>query len=876
MPWKLGQFDLFPMSDDPTFNVDGEAISATYIPAGINSGGAISGGLSTGTMAATTGSTETVSSGGLTINLIFDSAAMAASASLRDGIAQAASILASSIIDKITVNLQVDISGTGGGAAAGPDNGLYESYSLVRSDLINNASLGDSIFSALPSGTSIQGQSSVAVWNSQLKLWGLLGANNTTTDDGSATFAADINPNLIVGVALHELTHALGRVPYGTAPDVFDLFRFTSPSVRLFQGGATAPASYFSVDGGSTKLADYGRVSDASDYLNSGVQGPNDPFNEYYTSTTTQVLSAVDLKQLDALGFHLTSSTPVVIEAYGSTSLVQVLSNYFLKPIAGGTGPELSQGGSPAVAGSFGGWAPIGAEQTASGYEVAWKYGTTDQYLIWNADSSGNFTSYQLGLVSGSNASLEAAETSFHQDLNGDGVIGIPVPVTIEAYGSTALVQVANHYLLNPVAGGSGPTLSQGGSPAIAGSFGGWVPIGAEKTGAGYEVAWKYGGADQYLIWSADNSGNFISSQLGLVSGSNASLEASETSFHQDLNGDGVVGVPVTLIEAYGSTELVQVGSNYFLNPVAGGTGPELSQGGSPAVAGSFGGWVPIGAEQTGSGYEVAWKYGSADQYLIWNADSGGNFISYQLGLVSGSNASLESAETSFHQDLNGDGVIGAPVTVSTRVIEAYGSTELVQVGGNYFLNPVAGGTGPELSEGGAPAVAGSFGGWVPIGAEQSGTGYELAWKYRSTDQYLIWNTDSSGNFTSYQLSLVSGSNSALKSAESSFQQDLNGDGTIGVLMTTIVGASNGSSLLTSVFGTAADTSFYFLPAQTYWSRLAAGEPTDKSGFNSAPFQDQFLWQSAASAAPASADHVGPALVDLHLAELHHGTAFIL
>jgi hypothetical protein len=60
----------------------------------------------------------------------------------------------------------------------------------------------------------------------------VIGAKDTSTDDGSATFATDINPNLLVGVAPHELTHAMGRVPYGppysSAPDIFDLFRFTA------------------------------------------------------------------------------------------------------------------------------------------------------------------------------------------------------------------------------------------------------------------------------------------------------------------------------------------------------------------------------------------------------------------------------------------------------------------------------------------------------------------------------------------------------------------------------------------------------------------------------------------------------------------------
>ncbi len=249
-----------------------------------------------------------VTSGGITINLIFDAAALAAPASFRAGIQQAVAILAAAISDKITVNIKIDYSGTGGGAAAGPDHGLYESYSSIRADLINNATPGDTTFNALAAGSSIQGQSNVAVWNAQLKLWGLMAPNDTTTDDGGATFATDINPNLLVGVALHELTHAMGRIPYGSSPDIFDFFRFTGAGTRLFQGGATAPAAYFSLDGGNMKLADYGRTSDPSDFLNSGVQGSNDPFNEFYNGATSQQLTAIDLKQLDALGFHLVAS----------------------------------------------------------------------------------------------------------------------------------------------------------------------------------------------------------------------------------------------------------------------------------------------------------------------------------------------------------------------------------------------------------------------------------------------------------------------------------------------------------------------------------------------------------------------------------------
>ena len=73
----------------------------------------------------------------------------------------------------------------------------------------------------------------------------------------------------------------------------------------------------------------------------------------------------------------------------------------------------------------------------------------------------------------------------------------------------------------------------------------------------------------------------------------------------------------------------------------------------------SSGAWTPIGAEQTATGYEVAWKVTGADQYTVWNTDSNGNYVSNLIGVVSGTSTALESLETSFHQDLNGDGVIG-------------------------------------------------------------------------------------------------------------------------------------------------------------------------------------------------------------------------
>jgi hypothetical protein len=183
-------------------------------------------------------------------------------------------------------------------------------------------------------------------------------------------------------------------------------------------------------------------------------------------------------------------------------------------------------------------------------------------------------------------------------------------------------------------------------------------------------VTWKVIGADQLEVWNTDPSGNFVSSS-GIVSGSSAVLQSFEPSFQQDLNGDGSIGLPAKVIESLGSTRPEQVESNYFLDP-NGGSAVEPSFGGAPVEAGQFdqfgGPWAPIGAEQTASGYEVAWKITGADQYTVWFTDQSGNYISSAFDLASGSSTALQSFETSFQQDLNDDRYIGL-VLDGTRAV---------------------------------------------------------------------------------------------------------------------------------------------------------------------------------------------------------------
>jgi 20S proteasome alpha/beta subunit len=381
-------------------------------------------------------------------------------------------------------------------------------------------------------------------------------------------------------------------------------------------------------------------------------------------------------------------------------------------------------------------------------------------------------TIYQSG--SGSDQlSVSASDGTLWSTWQNFTVTG-PVVTVVEAFGSTSLTAVgAYFYLFN--GSGSGPQLKIAGAGVAAGQTGVWAPIGAEQTATGYEVAWKVAGGDQYGVWKTDSNGTYISNVGGVVSGASTALKSLETALHQDLNGDGVVGLVTTIVESSGSTSLTEVGNNFYLYNSS-GSGPSLKLAGVDFAAGQAGAWTPIGAEQTATGYEVAWKVAGADQYSVWNTGSNGNYIANAIGVVSGTSSTLQSFETSFHQDLNGDGVIGALSTV----LEAFGSTSLVESGNNFYLYSNASGSGLSLKYGGAAVAAGQWGGWAPIGAEQTASGYEVTWKVTGADQYSVWNTDSSGNYTSNAIGVVSGSSATLKSFETSFHQDLNGNGVIG------------------------------------------------------------------------------------------------
>jgi Tryptophan-rich Synechocystis species C-terminal domain len=472
--------------------------------------------------------------------------------------------------------------------------------------------------------------------------------------------------------------------------------------------------------------------------------------------------------------FTVTAPPATVIESSGSTSLVEIGNNYYLESIGSGTGLELKYGGAPVTVGEFGSIAPIGAVQAAGGYDIAWKIPGMNQFTFWATNSNGNYVSNIAGLVSGTSFAVESLETTFGQDLNGDGTIG-PTKTVIRTDGPTSLAQVANEYFLYGAGGTSGPSLKYAGAAVTVGEFN-VALIGAIKTATGYDIAWQVPGSNEFSFWATDNNGNYLSTIASHVSGTNFAAESLETTFGQDLNGDGTIGPTKTVIQTDGSTSLAQVANEYFLYGASGTSGPSLKYAGAAVTVGEFS-VAPIGAIKTATGYDIALKVSGTNELSFWATDNNGNYLSTIASHVSGTSFAAESLETTFGQDLNGDGTIGPTKTV----IQTDGPTSLTQVANEYFLYGAGGTSGPSLKDVGAPVTVGEFANIAPIGAIKTATGYDIAWQVPGSNEFSFWATDSNGNYLSNITGRVSGTSFAAESLETTFHQDLNGDGVIGV-----------------------------------------------------------------------------------------------
>ena len=131
---------------------------------------------------------------------------------------------------------------------------------------------------------------------------------------------------------------------------------------------------------------------------------------------------------------------------------------------------------------------------------------------------------------------------------------------------STTLAKITNTFVVSPTTSALGLQLMMSGAAVTVGQFGNWTPIGAEQAANGtYQAAWKNGAADQYLVWSTDGSGNWLS-QTGVMSGSSSALKAYESAFKQDLNQNGMIDVVSSMISSSDFTAQIASASSATVN----------------------------------------------------------------------------------------------------------------------------------------------------------------------------------------------------------------------------------------------------------------------------------------------------------------------
>jgi len=256
-------------------------------------------------------------------HLIYDSSTSSAPAAFFTAMNYCVQYLDSLITNNITVNIDVGWGEVGGASIAAGDDGqggpegIILSYAQLKADLLahSNSAADASAYANLPN-TDISNGAGFLVAGAEAKAWGLISATGTELDgvvgfDSSTAWNFSTSNLAVAGeygfvsVALQELTHVLGRSIGLTADQpltVLNLFKYASPgNIQTEVGGA----SYFSINGGATNLANFATTSDYSDW---SATMPNDAFDAFFSPGTAYTISPTDITVLNVLGFGVNSS----------------------------------------------------------------------------------------------------------------------------------------------------------------------------------------------------------------------------------------------------------------------------------------------------------------------------------------------------------------------------------------------------------------------------------------------------------------------------------------------------------------------------------------------------------------------------------------
>lgn len=270
--------------------------------------------------------------------VVQDAPGVTLSAAAQNALNYAATYLGDIIADPVAVTIQANIANlnsttTTGILAYGSPEAYYVPYFIAQGEVAKH---DPALAAYLPATNKAAGGVAAVVSKAELQAWGLPTQNyypiagsiviNTAYSSyfnystNNALQAAGGNSLDFVGLALHELSHALGRVRFdqitaGAGAGQYagdplagpmDLTAFTSPGT--LQHSATKAVGlipYFSTNGGKTPLV-YSSTQTRSDWNNTLQNSAflHDAWSGYlYPGLAT--MSAVDVTFLNAIGFDL-------------------------------------------------------------------------------------------------------------------------------------------------------------------------------------------------------------------------------------------------------------------------------------------------------------------------------------------------------------------------------------------------------------------------------------------------------------------------------------------------------------------------------------------------------------------------------------------
>ncbi len=299
----------------------------------------------------------------LVINPTFDSSLtnLANAAQWESAINYADGQFASLFTNPITINITFKAGAIPGYLGQNRFNGQsIGNYATVKAVLAAHAKSPDDATSIanLPISDPTGGGNFILA-DAQAKALGVRAANNPSTDGNitlSYLYSYTFDPNNravsgsydFIGSAEHEISEVMGRVGNANIDGgnfgVLDLFGYQ------FGAGGTGTGvlnlaqnqdnNYFCIDGGITPLKLYNNHANGEDDKDWGP-GTDDSFNAYSYSGVANLMSPVDIREMDVIGYDLAIPEPTSLAIITTNAAFGFTGGVFGFDVSGPSGTNV-------------------------------------------------------------------------------------------------------------------------------------------------------------------------------------------------------------------------------------------------------------------------------------------------------------------------------------------------------------------------------------------------------------------------------------------------------------------------------------------------------------------------------------------------------